>query len=498
MQINRPRRGRRSASSLARPRAMAKISKARRRGPTFTGFASTAKRAKAMAISAARREYARPGKLTLTATQRVWRDMEPPEEIEFTQGGTRTRIGEIIAPSQASYGSFSSGRNVKNGVIDMYPTVTTESARKRHVGDRNTETRRYITHFTTGVPSTTSVNQYGKLNGTSKIGIFDTQYSTSWNADSTLRPNLQIGAGFNQRQAVVYPDAHVTVGQIRGAYAASNWNHVQDKEQRVYGLMKRLYTKYRIVNTNRLLANSVTIKLYAPKSPTLKASQSIGRAFPASNAIFQANTPGDYLPTKYLMSGQVQTTGATSGLFDPRANLMMAPAFAQHFQYAKHWTKRLKPGEIWDWSMDHYLGSGVRLDKVWELAQDEPDALMSYLVVIEHNGIPVEAIKQGDTTRSMIGTSPSFLSVEFSNGYEAVLNAKPEYSTSDTIGGVYSSSVNTNQLQIKAYTVKDPGSSTTRKINYNTNQVGSKGQVNTAIYIPVTTESFTEYAGEND
>lgn len=500
MQINTPKRRGGRLSPLARPRAMAKISKARRRGPTFTGFAPIAKRAKAMAVAAARREYARPGKLTLTATQRVWRDMEPPEEIDIQSSKNRkTSIGRIASPNSEVFAD-GGGRLSRNGIGPiMLPTRTYETTTKRTISgayEGATPGRNYKTVFETGKPSSVSINRRGLLNGTSEEGIRNTLFDSANEMGSADRPWQAISAGFNQKGIAIYPDAHVKNSDFNSMYKLSELSYPTDKFQRIYGLTKYVWSSFRIYNANAFFASNVKIKLYRPLTEDAWPSQALEKAGPTSVA-FENDTQGSGIPLKYVLGPVVQTTENETMLVDLKASLSDSPAFSNDFGYVKTFSKKLKPGETWDFKYIHHLGSGVRLDLLKEEHTYNSAGMGGYLMVIEHHGTNCEASSLNNTQESVIGTSPSYLQVEYANGHCSVLESSPLYGLTTKPGGII---VGHGHYAIKVYSEKDPGLLQRRRINFGIEEIGVRGDTYDAdgkkVFIPVMTDLRLAYASK--
>lgn len=407
-------------------------------------------------------------------------------------------VGKMKMPDSVTVGKTVVGimkesvSNAFNNGATEAPFRQSETSRARVGGSVNYAQKRYKTTCEVGKPSTKSVNQYALLNGTTTETNLDTRYDTQYAASTTNRNLLSLEAGFNQKQIASFFDMHVTVGDIHNGYDLDSLNYVQNKIQRLYGLTKYFFSEARIMNTGSFFNSKVKIKLYASKSFNNAVTNTLSVALPNQTEI-DANTVGDSIPLKYALGGVQTTVVKTAGLVDPKVSLDESPEFAKAWEHARTFSKTLAPGEVWDWKLMHHCGSGFRLDVVKDRNDVNPAALMGYLIVIEHNGTMCEAVNQADQAESFIGTSPSWLQVEFKKGHQTVLESDPTFSATSTIGGVL---VTPGRFQIKAYSATDSGTLVDRITNFDINEITNRNEQATGVYIPVLSDSTINYARE--
>lgn len=490
MKINVPRKRRSSrVSAPPRPSVLAQIKRTKRRGLRFTKPQSLKSVKRNLTMTAAMLLAASNGrkKTALKEVRRTWRDIEPPEEIEFNKG----RSAGVVKGIDTSL--YSAGGSSGRAATDV-PFIRTDSKIRRYTGNIGQSQHRFRTNFVCGIPSTASIRQLARLNGSSDITVLDTQYSTEYSEGGSRRPNTQLAAGFNQKQIACYSDAHHTVKDLYDAYDLDNYSFAQNKLQRPYGLAQSIKTHYRILNAGTYFMNVVTIRMCAPRDPANRFHDAITNICPTPSE-FSGSTPTNKLPIKYTLSGYTTAIGLTYGRVDPKATPMLSPEFNKHYETVKTFTKRLMPGEVWDFTCEQHLGSGIRLDELKQIHEEAPTAGFGYLYLIEHHGIPCEAVSQTALGTDFIGTSPSYLSVEFKRSYKAVLQSDPTYNQLANEGGIIpNSAANHQRLAIRAFTKKDPGDITNRIVNFNLSEIGYKGEENTKVFIPAISDAWVGYA----
>lgn len=373
---------------------------------------------------------------------------------------------------------------------DNIPFLERESAKKRFTGDGYQVGKVFTTNFETGIPTSKSIQTLAKLNGTTKLNVFNTQ-STSFYREGADRSGLNSACGFNQKRVSIYSDIGFRSQDFYNIYNLSRWSNPERNNQRAYGLARYLENKVRVMNTGQYFRSKVKIHLFSPTHTRAPASTAITAIFPTVTE-FDTDTQGDSIPLLKAFS-PLQVRGQHfSGLCDPNTTITSAPDFARQYTLERTFTKSLAPGDVWDFTMKTNLGSGIRLDVARDSQFSNPQALENYLIVFEQMGSLCEGTLQSDDDTSYIGLSPSYLQFEFSKSIDLVvssLNSETATNFNNTEGGFISAN-----YAVKTFTVA-PSSQFIKKVNYDESNVGPKGTV-AELYIPVMSDKQVDYAGE--
>jgi len=366
------------------------------------------------------------------------------------------------------------------------------SERKRVGGSVNYETLIHKTNFEIGQPSTRSVNMLARLNGTEKRELFNTQVGGTFGANSVGRAELSFETGFNQKQTFCVKDLTPEIAEINALYEMGDYIYAENKRQRIYGLMRMLYSHLRVMNNGQYFRSKVKIHVLKPTRASSSFVVPVTTAFPNDTQFTNQSADGT-IPHSDSFAAFIETPRVISALSSIRSSMYDSPNFRRNFEHVKTFTKTLAPGDVWDWKMETHLGPGARLDETRRIQDLNPDALLGYLVVIEHQGVPCEAVNDADRNESFIGTSPSFLQIEFNKGVEGVLasTTQADYNAVAAAGGVAS-----GKFAIKVFTDNDASGPSSKLINFNVGNVTEPGTGAGNIFIPVMTDTVVDYAGE--
>jgi len=417
-----------------------------------------------------------PGDVSLDTIKKVYDAIRPPQSM---RAGGRTQIGMQEA----------SGSTPVNTGAEEVAFKTVDSVKNKLGGAAGYTAKIYRTHHTAGRRSTSTVKQYARLNGFEKGKFVDTQYDTEY-SDGAQRQALSLATGFNQKQVAVYRDMQVGVDDIYALYQMSgNYIRPEQKLERVYGFMRSFYTRVQLMNVGSYFNSHVKVKIYRPTSNLREAQPAITSALPSATQ-FSNDTGSDAIPLKYAMSGHTSVGGRSEGKIDPKASLSYSPEFDRRFRHVKTFSKTLSPGDMFDFTYEVQCGAGIRLDRIFELDASEPTAMLQDLIIIEHNGVMCEGVKEQLDIESFIGTSPSWLQVRFEKGYDAV---RGSLSSPDAYG---TDGAQDQRFLVRSYVQKDNDEGVAvRRANFDVTDIVDKGTgVAGQLYIPVITDSVVDYA----
>lgn len=422
-----------------------------------------------------------PTDVPLDAIKKVYETMRPNESIKLKGGDTRVGMQDHFEDGPV------------NPSVDEVAFKVSESTRNKLSGAVGYTAKIHKTHYEYGRRPTTAVRQYSRLNGYEQNKYLDTQFADTYDVGQLGRAELSQATGFNQKQAMVFADAHVSTADIVSQFALSSLESPQDKIERLYGYIRNFHTRYQIMNVGTYFPSKVKIKVYRPTRPNNSPLAAITSAFPTSTQ-FANDTASDALPLRYVFSGYTDTSRVAYGFMDPRVSLDNSIHFYRRFRHLKTFSKTLKPGDVWDFKAQIHCGSGVRLDLIKEIDDANNNSLVGDLYVIEHHGVMCEGVQNDDNTQSVIGTSPSWLQIRFEKGHESVRATQNQPgSFNPTAGG----GIDDTLYLMRSFQQKDgQGSNTQRRINFNVGDIANKGGGAGTVYIPVVSDAIVDYAQE--
>lgn len=404
------------------------------------------------------------------------------------RGVNSIRIGDGSVGMQ---GNFDQG--TLNAGDTMVPFTEVDSVKRKRSAAMGYTTMVHKTKYHFGQPATRSVKQYARMNGTEKIDFVDTRYSPTYAPLTTARIQLSQTAGFNRKQVLTYGDAHFNATELMNLYDFTTWSPPENRIEWVYGLTTLMQSKYEIMNAGSYFPSKVTIKVYSPTSTERTVSSAILTGTP-TQAEINANTPSDALALKYSLAGHQNNDGVQRAWIDPKASLDMSPEFDRRFKKVKQFSKTLQPGDVWEFDYNQHAGPGLRLDKLATIFEDSPFALVGNLVVIEHKGVPCEAVLNENKSNSFMGTSPSWIQVSFKKSIQLV---KTAVQSLDAIDAGDEGGVKTRNYMIRAFSKQDGTDLlSNRIINYAVENIGEPDETGADIYIPVIANKVVEYARE--
>jgi hypothetical protein len=180
-------------------------------------------------------------------------------------------------------------------------------------------------------------------------------------------------------------------------------------------------------------------------------------------------------------------------LVDPSSSFTAAPKFAASYDLVRSFTKRLKPGEVWNFKDVTHCGAGLNLEELLAQYNVSTSGSIGYEMTIELKGVKCQGIYGKNTNTHVIGTSPCYAQIELIKGHHSISNntTTSGYSSSSSSGGLDSS-----KFAVRAFS-KRIDNSVDRIINYKADKVANAPTTLTdEIYIPVMADTTVGYAGE--
>lgn len=382
------------------------------------------------------------------------------------------------------------------------PYIQSESeAKKLGVGNPNFSAKVYRTKFQFGRPLTRAMKQLGKLNGTTKYTLFDSQFNLLTPATGAGRASLNMEAGFNQKLVYTSQKMNITIDDLMDIGRLKEHIAADYQYLRSYASFMSKTWRYTFINQGSYFPANVKLHMLRPKNAYSAYAYITSTSLPSTTEFDGSQRVKDILPQYAWMSGRNSALGVNSrfGLIDPKATLNMSPRWREEFETVKSMSKRLNPGDTWNFTAKEFLGPGINLESA-KVIDEFPDSPDSYLFYVEVVGVPCEGVPANSPDNTVIGTSPAFVTMEVKTETEFVNqsfggDSSIEFPTS----GTHNQFSSANPL-IRTYfkrEAEDSSSFLRRRINYNVAQIKDKATaLPTDMYIPVLTDAVVRYAGE--
>lgn len=373
--------------------------------------------------------------------------------------------GEVIGSAE------STGSVIKNSVRSISNTGVINSSKL------------YSTRFASGSPCSRAIKTMKMMNGSKKVTHYDTLVNA--NAQGTdMRNSLLQATGFNQRKFLAFSaDCYTTYNDISQLYGISTADAPSDKYQTVYGALLSKRDEIKIHNSGTVFPVKVKIHL-CKMEQTSNSSTSVFNSMVNFTTATQDELamPKSFQYSNRNESGyisQVNTSLRGPGVFGSSEAKMRVEKVAS-------FSKKLSPGDTWKFTEEFFFKSGVNLTALHGAIANSGisnNNVLTYFPIIEFEGVTAEAVYNSEASSTFIGTSPSWVSLEYSKSYEYVLASRN--STDWTLDGATEGSP-----AIRVFTNK-PREDV--EFNINTTQIGTGS---TQYSIPVLTDTFVSDAGQ--
>lgn len=352
------------------------------------------------------------------------------------------------------------------------------------------------TFFETGKPSSSSVIRNNKQNGTKTVTLLDSRLATF---NSVGRGFLSQKFGFNQRKYFIYNSTtYNRLADLNTLYSVDSkvTSNLDRWDISVYGNIEWMKQNFTVTNTNSFLDVEMKVHWCTCSNPSINPYVTFQNSFNPSWPADPAFDKTGLYPDNLTFSPRTGSGGESSVLVDPyKGSLNSSDIFENEISIRKTFTKRLRPGDVWDFQHKHNMGSGCRLDIINTIYKDginsENDGTpVSLFPVFEIKGRLVDAYNSSNTGLRYTGTAPGGIQMEFFKTAKVGMANMDNYVAT---GGTY----NTQLLGTRTYIAANPGPAATDALfNIDVNKiidVNGTPAVDKYI-IPVTSDSNKEYA----
>lgn len=382
--------------------------------------------------------------------------------------------------------------SVVTGLIDhSIKGVMNKSSRefsfleKEKITKEANSVEKFVTHFTTGTPSSESVKELAKLKGTTNKILFDSIKNLK-----SKRQNLNLSFGFNQKLFCFLGEKfYVTVNDYLKEFAMDkDFSYPLNDDQTAYGCVLKESVKLKILNSDKYLESNFKIHLIDIQDKDLDMSEIASITF-SSDIKVKTNETGK-VPNRYQLkdlSSKTSNSLMRKVLCLKNTRLDMSSGFVQNCSVVKTFSKRIPAGSIWEFDLDIFCGSGVRLDQVYydSMKPRSGNTPSQYAIAIEAVGIECQGIqKYPDTNEEdkYTGTSPGWFNLEIKKSVELI---NGNISLND-YGGFNASK----------YAVRLFRKDVTDEVDFNVSVEDIQPTDNANFYIPVVTSKDEKKAGD--
>jgi hypothetical protein len=368
------------------------------------------------------------------------------------------------------------------------PSSSIENSRRISGRNNIAESTLHTTVFTAGNPTTKNLKLLGKLNGNTKLKYFDTLYQAY---DSAAKSVFNQTAGFNQKSQALWNTLTTgfTIGDMNSlfniTYASSS-----NTEYAAYACIYNLQSKMKITTERAYLPCFVRINLISYKDESVNYKDALASYL---NTVETATQINGSMPIAYQLENGSHNSQRHVVLVDPTSSgIKSADRFKSDCTIVKSYTKKLYPGDMWNFEYNHRCGPGIRLDKIkgaYINSSVNNETPLGYAYIVETWGAKCEAIINSSSNNGRIrGTAPSSLAFEFQKSISGVL---PSTVLSNATPGGF------ENIKFATRTFSQNLIPSLHKItNYDVDDItdGPTFTADTGIYIPVMSDSVVQFA----
>lgn len=325
------------------------------------------------------------------------------------------------------------------------------------------------TYLETGRPTTNAIWQAAKQQGIVREVMYDSKIAVNTDQYAFSRNQLDHSSGFNSRNFVIPgPAGYANLTDIRLVTDNQLGDRTSSvKDQDIYGLLMDTTVEYQFHNQSAF--HSMDLKVHLVKE---KMSEPVN---PPCIKIMAdcVNTNIDVqevqaVPTFYQHSSPEVTLGnstdsdaSTMGVVDlslKGSGLKMSSDFRNNYKIVKTVSKKMAPGDNWNFRHTHYYGGGFDMKTVFNAFHTSTSARVgerfnpcNYFYIFEVCGRDCEGVlhESEGVYETYIGKSPAYYTFECRKSLRYV----PEPKTGGDIG---SGGITTaDSMQMKFYS-SDP------------------------------------------
>lgn len=368
----------------------------------------------------------------------------------------------IQAPPQGTVGTGNYRKQVPSVLENQVVKPTVMPLR---AGDQAKKS--YRTKFESGRPTTQTLRDLGKEQGIRREVVFDSKVYNPFptgeggETDAYPREYLLNGHGFNTRTFCVLPElASVSRNQIKklvklGQEFVTTASPINE-DQTIYGALMNTKSRIELVNQNRFFPIEFKIHVVVRNGQGYDGNNlntSLADIIKEKVVIFEGSTPVVEDPGTGEVTGGLQTVPANfAGIptyflcgFDisrgsvnaktysweqlrSGRGLESSPWFRENLTVVKTVSKKLEPGETWQFAHVHHYGAGYDFPANWiQNTLTELYGSANYNYIIESSGYPCEGVQNtiadGTVKVPRLGTTPGRWFYDFQTEVEYVQGA---------------------------------------------------------------------------
>jgi len=408
--------------NIKKPKSRSKMTKAMKVRGGFAGSPSAIRpfiknSIKNLAISAGKKVF-NEGYAPMAALTKALH-----EEVTLKVG---QKVVEMVKAPYVGSGSTQSAGNVPS-VLTNGPAYS-----KANGLSKAGEKKAYKTSFDTGFPTSKTLLELAKENGTRFETIFDSKTylnaAGETPADSIFpRQRLTNGHGFNLRSFHVLPDVasvsredikRVVSPQIGLGFSVSPMN----EDQTIYGSLMEANSEITITNQSRFFPSVFKIHVIAKsgnaqdREVDLRSTSHIFNNLIVLPTVLDGDSEvGFFSPEygsipNYFLTDSRNFEADGNSYFNRRTDtfsweqlntgkgMESSSGFRELFNTVKVITKTLEPGETWQFKHSHHFGGGIDLTTDFQaVTYADTSVSAAYNYVIESKGFPCEGVLVADS-----------------------------------------------------------------------------------------------------
>jgi hypothetical protein len=407
--------------------------------------------------------------------------MDLPKEIQAKVGKLHKTAMKAPSPTQ-NY----------EGTEEIPVTSVTDVVRKSG-GNGTYSAKIHRIHFSAGKRPSKALLALGKMQGITKMRIYDTQRQML--ADNT-RPDLSFSHGFNRRiisqvMPTVFGFNVQDLAWRFGLQQGSGYGTSPTKNQTSYGAVYKLTSQLNAINNNKILPCKLKLHFVRQKSLSLGSEDIMPTV---ANDTIITQQPGKIPVVRQLTAGTTTNPVRHSIAVDNTSHGFFSCGNGkQNFERIKTFNVNLAAGDSLQLTYDHWLRSGIHLQKLHSAVattEVDYDSYYTYALIIEHYGPQVEAISATDANVRYRGTAWGQFNIETKKFLEGVM---PSAGTIASVNPASALGFASNDFAIRSFTTVDASSGLIAD-----RRVFNTGFEDASLSIPIITDTSVVASGRKD
>lgn len=403
-------------------------------------------------------------------------------------GKTATMVTDII--------------NFVNGEQGKVPAIKTETVTKVAGANQINPYHVFTTNLTIGRPNSRGLKLMAKLFGTRHTQPANT-ITQSWPGSET-RAALKQDYGWNQKLFFQVRKGMFSTDDMQLFYNLDTYKSPSNSLQRNYAAILDTGVNWKITNSNRFLPVIATAYIIRPRDYERSRWQELMTSIfqgtiAAGSEFVQSPDLSTQAPNKVPIIHQLNSVSQDLITSKCLAGTRCRPAYAEEFKekYAvvEKVSKKLLPGDIWNFNYKRTYRSGIDLAKHFRLVNSSNanfDTTTDCYTLWTFNGTPVEIVQESSNDR-WIGTAPGKVTLELNSFVDYIPNPDQTIVQSGDFGGLVSDNANF-QGAVRIFSSRTGND---RRYNVNFDVIGDPATAGNTHYIPITTDASVQYAARN-